>query len=188
MEIKNFKENMENKEIGMENDRKSRNQILDFPKDYEDDFDEKIDSARENTDENLKKFNMNLHQKLLETETLAKVLTVMEIGVDLLNGITEVKELPNEYEDLIGTVLEVKAEQEVQKSVYELMDDMGYESVTERDLKDDIVDAGQLIAEVGSDEDEALGVIFEEKNEKIRETERESGVIDDLGDSCCLPV
>ena len=181
MEIKSFKENTENKEISIETYKKPKNQILEIPKDYDDDFDKKIDSAKEKgIDKNDKNPNVDLFQKFLETENLAKTLTVIGLSMDLINGIAEVKEMPNEYEDLFDTVLEVNAEESIQKTVYELITDMGYESKTERSLEDNIVDASQLIAKVGNNEEEALGMIFEEKNEKIKETEEETKWVDDF--------
>ena len=47
-EIYETKENTDNKVSSIENSEKKRNQILEVPEDYDDDFDSKIDSNEKN--------------------------------------------------------------------------------------------------------------------------------------------
>lgn len=67
-ETNETKENTDNKESFIENSEKKRNQILEVPEDYDDDFDSKIDSnekkEEDNSSENEKKSDGNEKQGL----------------------------------------------------------------------------------------------------------------------------
>lgn len=67
-ETNETKENTDNKESSIENSEKKRNQILEGPEDYDDDFDSKIDSnekkEEDNSSENEKKSDGNEKQGL----------------------------------------------------------------------------------------------------------------------------
>ena len=52
MAFGNFKETNENKESSVDNTEKPKNQLLETPKDYEDDFDKKVDTADKKEEKN----------------------------------------------------------------------------------------------------------------------------------------